>query len=261
MLSLDGRRALVCGSTQGIGRACAVAIAAEGAQVVLLARNPEQLRAVRDSLPAPAALAHDVLAADFADPSVVRAAVSRYLAEHPPFHILVNNTGGPPPGPALDATDDAFRAAFNMHLLCNHALVQLLVPGMRAEKYGRIVNIISTSVREPIKGLGVSNTIRAAVAGWAKTLSKEVGPYGITVNNILPGYTRTARLESLIAGRAKAAAAEPSAIEQAIVADIPLGRFAEAAEIAAVVAFLVSPAAGYLTGVSLPVDGGRLASI
>lgn len=260
MLPLEGRRALVCGSSQGIGRASAMAIAAAGAQVVLLARNPEQLRAVRDTLPSPAAR-HDVLAADFSDPAEVRAVVSGYLAEHPPFHILINNTGGPPPGPVLDATDEAFRAAFNMHLLCNHALVQLLVPGMRAEKYGRIVNIISTSVREPIKGLGVSNTIRAAVAGWAKTLSKEVAPYGITVNNILPGYTRTARLESLVTGRIKATATPRSTVEEAMMADIPMGRFAEPEEIAAVVAFLVSPGGSYLTGVSLPVDGGRLASI
>lgn len=261
MLPLDGRRALVCGSSQGIGRASAMAIAAAGAQVVLLARNPEQLRAVRDTLPSPAAAPHDVLAADFSDPAEVRTAVSGYLAEHPPFHILVNNTGGPPPGPVLDATDEAFRAAFSMHLLCNHALVQLLVPGMRAEKYGRIVNIISTSVREPIKGLGVSNTIRAAVAGWAKTLSKEVAPYGITVNNILPGYTRTARLESLVTGRVQATAAARATVEAAMMADIPMGRFAEPEEIAAVVAFLVSPGGSYLTGVSLPVDGGRLASI
>ena len=161
----------------------------------------------------------------------------------------------------LDAADDAFRAAFEMHLLTNHVLAQLLIPGMRAERYGRIVNIISTSVREPIKGLGVSNTIRAAVAGWAKTLSKEVAADGITVNNVLPGYTRTARLESLVSARVKATGASPSAIEQAMMADIPLGRFADPLEIGAVVAFLASPAASYLTGVSLPVDGGRLASI
>jgi 3-oxoacyl-[acyl-carrier protein] reductase len=148
-----------------------------------------------------------------------------------------------------------------MHLLCNHVLVQAVVPGMRAEGYGRIVNIVSTSVREPIPGLGVSNTVRAATAGWAKTLSKELGPYGITVNNILPGSTRTGRLESLLASRAKAAGTAEATIEQAMTAEIPLRRFAEPAEIAAAVAFLASPAASYITGVSLPVDGGRMASI
>jgi 3-oxoacyl-[acyl-carrier protein] reductase len=255
MLPLSGRRALVCGSTQGIGKASAIAIAEAGATVVLFARNPDQLAMVRQALPS------QTLAADFSDPTIVRATVRGYLGGHPPFHILVNNTGGPPPGPVLEATDEAFRSAFSMHLLTNHALVQLLVPGMRAEKYGRIVNIISTSVREPIKGLGVSNTIRAAVAGWAKTLSKEVAADGITVNNILPGYTRTARLESLVLSRMKATGAERPAVEQAMMADIPAGRFAEASELGAVVAFLVSPLAGYVTGVSLPVDGGRLASI
>lgn len=261
MLPLDGRRALVCGSTQGIGKASAIALAEAGAAVVLLARNPDQLSMVREALPTPAGATHEFLSADFSDPAVVRATVRGYLGAHPPFQILVNNTGGPPPGAVLDATDDAFRAAFSMHLLTNHALAQLLVPGMRAGKYGRIVNIISTSVREPIKGLGVSNTIRAAVAGWAKTLSKEVAADGITVNNILPGYTRTARLESLVSSRVKATGAAPSAVEQTMMADIPMGRFADAAELAAVVAFLASPAASYITGVSLPVDGGRLASI
>lgn len=261
MLPLNGRRALVCGSTQGIGKASAIAIAEAGATVVLLARNLDQLRMVREELPSPTGAVHEFLSADFADPAVVRATVRGYLGGHPPFQILINNTGGPPAGAVLDATDEAFRAAFGMHLLANHALVQLLVPGMRAEKYGRIVNIISTSVREPIKGLGVSNTIRAAVAGWAKTLSKEVAADGITVNNILPGYTRTARLESLVSARVKATGAAPSVIEQTMMADIPAGRFADPAEIGAVVAFLACPAAGYITGVSLPVDGGRLASI
>jgi len=261
MIMLQGRRALVCGSTQGIGRASAERLAQAGAEVVLLARNAQQLEAVREALPIGDGVQHEAVVADFADPAAVRNAVGEYLAGHPPIHILVNNSGGPPAGPALEASEEAFRAAFAMHLFCNHALVQLTVPGMRAAGYGRIINIISTSVREPIKGLGVSNTVRGAVASWAKTLSKELGPSGITVNNVLPGSTRTGRLESIIAGRAKAAGTDVAAIEQAAMAEIPLGRFASAEEIANAVVFLASPAASYITGVSLPVDGGRLASI
>lgn len=261
MISLGGKRALVAGSTQGIGRASAEAFARIGAEVVLLARNAEQLRAVRDALTPPAHGSHDFIVADFTDPAAVRAAVSGYLSRHPPFHILVNNTGGPPAGPAFEATEEAFRAAFTMHLLCNQALVQAVVPGMRSLGYGRIINIISTSVREPISGLGASNTIRAAVAGWAKTLSKELGPDAITVNNVLPGSTRTARLDAIITGRASAGGTTVEAVARSMVADIALGRFADAAEIAAAVAFLASPAASYITGVSLPVDGGRLHSI
>lgn len=261
MTPLTGRRALVCGSTQGIGRASAEAIAAAGAEVVLLARDPETLRMVRNELPAGNGLQHDVLVADFTKPDSVRAVVTRYLEAHKGFEILVNNTGGPPSGAIFDATEAAFRAAFEMHLFCNHVLVQALVPGMKSAGYGRIVNIISTSVREPIKGLGVSNTTRGAVASWAKTLSKELGPFGITVNNVLPGYTRTGRLSQVINDRAAAASQTADAIERAMIADIPLGRFAAPEELGAVVAFLASPAASYITGVSLPVDGGRLSSL
>lgn len=261
MQSLNGKRALVCGSTQGIGQASAQALAEAGASVVLLARNPERLAAARAALPAPAGATHETLVADLSDPAALRSTLERYLADHPPIHVLVNNTGGPPPGPALDATEAAFLAAFTGHLLAGHALVQCLVPGMREAGFGRIVNIVSTSVREPIRGLGVSNTIRAAVAGWAKTLSRELAPAGITVNNILPGSTRTGRLESLIASRAAAPGASVESVERAMQAEIPMGRFAEPREIAAAVAFLASPAASYITGVSLPVDGGRLASI
>ena len=261
MTPLTGRRALVCGSTQGIGRASAEAIAAAGAEVVLLARDPEKLRTVRNELTVGAGLQHDVLVGDFTKPESVRAVVTRYLETHKGFEILVNNTGGPPGGPIFDATEAAFRAAFEMHLFCNHVLVQALVPGMKSAGYGRIINIISTSVREPIKGLGVSNTTRGAVASWAKTLSKELGPFGITVNNVLPGYTRTGRLSQVINDRAVAAGQAADAIERAMIADIPLGRFAAPEELGAVVAFLASPAASYITGVSLPVDGGRLSSL
>lgn len=261
MTPLTGRRALVCGSTQGIGRASAEAIAAAGAEVVLLARDPDRLRTVRNELPAAEGLQHDVLVADFTKPESVRAVVTRYLETHKGFEILVNNTGGPPGGPIFEATEAAFRAAFEMHLFCNHVLVQALVPGMKAAGYGRIINVISTSVREPIKGLGVSNTTRGAVASWAKTLSKELGQFGITVNNVLPGYTRTGRLSQVINDRAAAASQAADAIERAMIADIPLGRFAAPEELGAVVAFLASPAASYITGVSLPVDGGRLSSL
>jgi 3-oxoacyl-[acyl-carrier protein] reductase len=259
MPNLAGKRALVCGATQGIGRATAALLAEAGADVVLLARNRETLATALDGLAGPGS--HDTLSADFSDPDALRTIVSRYLATQPPFHILINNTGGPPPGPALEATPEAFLAAFTSHLLSGQTLVQLLVPGMKSAGYGRIVNIVSTSVREPIRGLGVSNTVRAAVAGWAKTLSRELGPSGITVNNILPGSTRTGRLEAVIASRAAATGATVEAVERSMMAEIPLGRFAEAREVAQVIAFLASPEAAYVTGVSLPVDGGRLASI
>jgi 3-oxoacyl-[acyl-carrier protein] reductase len=257
--SLAGRRALVCGASQGIGRAAALALAAEGAAITALARNEASLRALCDELPR-AAEPHHFLVVDLSDPETAGRAVREDVAREP-VQILLNNTGGPPPGPIAAATAEAFRAAFDTLLLSSHALVQAVLPAMRQAQWGRIINIVSTSVREPIGGLGVSNTIRAATAGWAKTLSKEVGPDGITVNNILPGSTRTRRLETIIAGRARAADSTMEAVEQAMMAEIPLRRFARPEELGAAVAFLASPAAGYITGVSLPVDGGRLASI
>lgn len=263
MKPLSGKRALVCGSTQGIGRACAEELARQGAQVVLLARNRERLLQVREALPVLPEQAgpHLFLVADFAVPEDVLRAVQGYLQEHPPLHILVNNTGGPPGGPLLEATGEAFVDAFRAHLLCNHYLAQLLVPGMRDLGYGRIVNIISTSVKQPIHGLGVSNTIRAAVANWAKTLANEVGQWGITVNNILPGATLTGRHDDLIDARAAKQGRDRAQVEQEMLKAIPLGRFADPGETAAAVAFLASPQAAYISGINLPVDGGRTASL
>lgn len=261
MSALHGRRALVCGSTQGIGKACALEFARLGADVTLLARDGQALRAVRDELaaasPPGAGARHDCLQADFSRPVEVAAAVKADLERSGPAAILLNNTGGPPPGPIVAADAEAFRSAFTAHVLCNQVLAQLLVPGMKELRYGRIINIISTSVKQPIPGLGVSNTIRGAVASWAKTLATELAPYGITVNSILPGFTDTQRLRSLIALKAREEDASEADIERQMKASIPMGRFAAPQELAAVAGFLASPAASYLTGVSLPIDGGR----
>jgi 3-oxoacyl-[acyl-carrier protein] reductase len=258
--NLYGRRAVVCGSTQGIGKAVAGELARAGATVCLLARHAEALEAVRDSLPVDQGQAHSFLCADFSDWQAVGQQAAAHAQDVGGVHILVNNSGGPPAGPAVEADPEAYSAALTQHLLAGQTLVQHLAPGMRDAGYGRIVNIISTSVVTPIKGLGVSNAIRGAVANWGRTLAAELGPFGITVNNVLPGFTATARLSSIIAGRANRAGVSAEEIAGQMQSSVPAGRFAEPEEVAAVVAFLASPAAGYVNGVNLPVDGGRLAA-
>lgn len=259
--ALNGRHALVCGGSQGIGRACAVELARLGAGVTVIARDENALRNLCKELPTGDAPAqrHTYLAADFADPRILEAKIKQALSREGAVHILVNNTGGPPAGTALDADPKDFLQAFSNHLICNQILVQALVPGMKQSGYGRIINIISTSVIQPIRGLGVSNTIRGAVANWGRILAAELAPSGITVNNILPGYTDTARLRSLLQTKSEKAGVTREEFERQIIQAIPLGRYARPEEIAAVVGFLATPAASYLTGVNLPVDGGRTA--
>lgn len=261
MIDLSGKHALVCGSTQGIGRACADLIARAGASVTLVARSAADLERATREIRATGGNVQGTVCADFTAPEQVRQAVADFVEQHGPHEILINNTGGPPSGPILDARPEDFVRALTMHVVCNQLLVQTLLPGMKQRGYGRIVNIVSTSVREPIPGLGVSNTTRAAVAGWAKTLSRELAPLGITVNNVLPGYTATARLHSLFEARAKREGRGPDEIESATRSAVPMGRFATPDEIAAAVVFLASPLASYITGVSLPVDGGRTGAI
>ncbi len=260
-LNLAGRHALVCGASEGIGRAAAHELALLGADVTVLARRGDVLAAVADALPRVAEdQRHGWRAADMADHAALRQSAET-LAEQHPVHILVNNTGGPPGGRAIDADAADYLAAFQRHLLANQALAQALVPGMSAAGWGRIVNVVSTSVREPIANLGVSNAVRGAVAGWAKTLSRELAGDGITVNNVLPGYTRTGRLEQILRDRVQASGRDEAAVAAAMLASVPAGRFAEPTEIAAAIAFLASPAAAYVNGVSLAVDGGRMQSI
>jgi 3-oxoacyl-[acyl-carrier protein] reductase len=259
-LNLNGKNALVCGSTQGIGKAAAIELASLGATVTLLARDEAKLKSTLSELSVANGQTHNYIIADFSFPDQIKKAIDKLISEKD-IHILINNTGGPPAGPAIEAKPEDFLIAINAHLICSQILVQASVPGMKKNKYGRIVNIISTSVKIPIKGLGVSNTVRGAMASWAKTLSNELGPFGITVNNVLPGSTKTGRIESIIQTRSQKSGKSENEIRQEMIDEIPAGRMAEAGEVANAIVFLASPAASYINGVSLPVDGGRTGSI
>lgn len=260
-LNLTNKTAIVCGSTQGIGRATAIELALMGANVTLMARNESSLQQTLSLLDTSKSQIHRYIVADFFDNSKVKAAIDAYLAIYPDVHILINNTGGPTGGPIVEAQNEQFMKTFEMHLINNQTLVQAVIPAMRKAAWGRIVNVISTSVKQPIVGLGVSNTVRWAVASWAKTLSLEIAKYGITVNNVLPGYTKTGRLEAVNAMRAKTLEKSIEEVEKQLEAEIPIGRFAEAEEVAAAVAFLCSPAASSINGINLPVDGGKSGSL
>ncbi len=262
MLSLDlkGKRALVAGSTQGIGLASAQALASLGASCTLIARNEAALKDAVATLNTDAGQEHGYLVADFSKPDEVKEVATAYVADHP-IQILVNNSGGPAAGPVASAEVDSFLAAFQQHLVCNHILATAVLPGMKDANYGRIINIISTSVKIPLKGLGVSNTIRGAVASWSKTLSNEVAKFGVTVNNVLPGATLTGRLSSIIDNKAAKQQISTEKVETEMLAEIPAGRFGKPEEIASAVSFLATPAAAYINGVSIPVDGGRTGSL
>lgn len=255
-LSLSGKNALVGGASAGIGRAAANELASLGAHVTLLARTESSLQEALAALDSSQGQRHGYIAADFSDSKNLIEKINALL-ETQPVHILVNNTGGPPGGPITEASPEAFLAAYHSHLICNQLLAQSVLPGMKTAGYGRIINIISTSVKEPLDNLGVSNTTRWAVASWAKTWANEVGRFGVTVNNVLPGYTRTGRLTEIIEKRAAASGQTVQAVEEQFKNHVPARRFAEPEEVAAAVAFLASPAAAYINGINLPVDGGR----
>jgi 3-oxoacyl-[acyl-carrier protein] reductase len=259
-LNLEGKRAVVCGSTQGIGKASAIELALLGASVTLIARNETKLAAVIGELKTSAKQQHGYLIADFDFPGAVEKVI-KHFATTQSAHILVNNTGGPPAGLAIEASVGEYLKAFESHLICNQILAQALVPGMKEQKYGRIINIISTSVKTPVQGLGVSNTIRGAVANWSKTLSVELAPFGITVNNVLPGASMTQRIESLLQEKSKKTGKSLEELKKKMIGEIPAGRISEPHEVAAAVAFLASPAAGYINGINIPVDGGRTKSL
>ncbi len=257
-LELKNKNALVCGSTQGIGKATAILLAEEGANVTLLARNEEKLKAVLSELKNNGVQKHDFLVADFCKPNeLIKVLQSSQLQ----FHILINNTGGPAGGPIFNAKIEEFESAFTQHLKCNHILVQSLVPFMKQESYGRIVNVISTSVKQPLDGLGVSNTIRGAVASWSKTLANELGEFGVTVNNVLPGATGTERLNEIIKNKSAKTGLTIDAVSTNMKNASPAKRFAKPEEIANAIVFLTSNKASFINGINVPVDGGRTKSL
>ncbi|WP_142785421.1 SDR family oxidoreductase [Changchengzhania lutea] len=258
-LNLNNKYALVCGSTQGIGKATAFALAAEGVRVTLVARNREKLKAVLEALPGPDT--HDFIVADFSNPRDLQEKVLKYIDEHHGFHILVNNTGGPRGGAIVTASLEEFDNAFTQHLKCNHVLAQSVIPYMKVEGYGRIINVVSTSVKQPLDGLGVSNTIRGAVANWSKTLANELGAFGITVNNVLPGATGTERLSEIIKNKSAKSGKTIDEAADAMKQSVPAKRFAEPEELANAITFLASECASYINGINLPVDGGRTKSL
>ncbi|HET9239620.1 MAG TPA: SDR family oxidoreductase [Oligoflexus sp.] len=251
--SMTGKHALVCGASKGIGQACAIELARAGARVTVLARSQANLDATMKSLKE-SGHGHRPVVCDVSDLNQVRAALPEIGRD---VDILVCNSGGPSPGPLLNAETSALEEAFSQHVLANLILVQAFVPHMQTQRFGRIINIISTSVKIPLPGLGVSNTVRGAVASWAKTLANELGPHGITVNNILPGYTRTQRLEQILTNAMQKTGKSREDVEQGFLKDVPAGRFAEAQELAHACLFLASKEASYINGINLPVDGGR----
>lgn len=258
-MDLTGKHAVVCGSTQGIGKASAIALSNMGASITLMARNEKQLKKVLKELQPHSN--NDYIVADFSKPEEVEQRIKEWSKTHN-AHILLNNTGGPKGGPIIDAKPSEFIAAFSQHLICNHILVQTLFPGMKEEGYGRIINIVSTSVKQPIDNLGVSNTVRGAVANWSKTLANELGKYNITVNNILPGFTDTSRLQAIAKNKvAKSLATNTDEAIENMANLSPMKRVAQPEELANAVVFLASPAASYINGINVPVDGGRTKSL
>lgn len=258
-LKLNNKNALVCGSTQGIGKATAIALAEEGVNVTLVARSEGKLKKVLLELPQHRN--HNYIVADFSNPLDLKEKIAHYISKNNGFHILINNTGGPPSGAILTATLEEFETAFTQHLKCNHVLAQTLIPYMKEQGFGRIINVISTSVKEPIPGLGVSNTIRNAVGNWSKTLSIEVGAMGITVNNVLPGFTETERLNEIINIKAEKEGTTFQQMEEIMKNYTPAKRFAKPEETANAIVFLASECASYINGINVPVDGGRTKSL
>lgn len=259
-LELNNKTAIVCGCTQGIGLGIAREFAKNNVNLILIARNEGALKSTIESLHNKEK--HTYICVDFSEPDSLKKKLTPLLdSRGVSVDILINNTGGPSAGPIEIAGPSEFLKGFNMHIICSQIITQLVLPGMKKNNFGRIINIISTSVKAPISNLGVSNTIRGAMANWGKTLANEAGCFGITVNNVLPGFTKTDRLNSLFKNKSIKEKISVEDVEKKALQTIPVGRFGDVSDITNAVLFLSSPKASYINGINLPVDGGRTVSL
>jgi len=259
-INLKNKTAWVFGASGGIGRAVAIELSRVGASILLIARNKNNLQKVLNELCVNLDQKHDFLSVDMSNTEGLVLALKKHKKTQN-ADIIINNSGGPKSGLGHLADPSDYSVAFRQHVLSAQAVAQIAIPLMTKGGFGRIVNIISTSVKQPINGLGVSNTIRGAMANWSKTLSSELGQHGITVNNILPGATQTDRLDKLVKSKSEQSGSSIGEIRKKMVSAIPCGRFAEASEIAYMVVFLCSNYANYVNGVNVPIDGGRTKSL
>lgn len=250
IIDLTGRQALVTGGSKGIGQAIAKELLAANARVTTVARSESGSLGEN----------HQHLTCDFSRPDQALDSLEEFVEKNP-VDILINNTGGPKPGQIIDAKWEDFSGALQMHLQMSHNLVQMVIPHMKNQNYGRIINVISTSVKMPIPGLGVSNTTRGAMASWSKTLSFELAPFGITVNNILPGFIATTRLDAIIEAKSKSQEMTTDQVAEQLKSWVPAGRFGKPEEMAHVAVFLASEQAAYVNGTNIQIDGGRTAAL
>ena len=254
-MNFKGASVVVCGGSDGIGKSCAILFANNGANVTIVARDKSKIENVINGLNSDQGQSHNLVCVDFNDPNELQRVIHDKLDKE--IDILINNSGGPHGGLLEDSSLEEFKVAFDRLMLSSQVISSFALRNMKKQKYGRIINIISTSIKQVIPGLGVSNTIRGAVAQWGKTLALEVGEYGITVNNVLPGYTKTDRLAELSLEKSKALNITQDKIEEIWAESTALKRLAMPEEIAHSILFLASDKASYITGHNLAVDGGR----
>ncbi len=256
-MKIKGKVALVAASSKGLGKAVAMGLANEGANLVLCARDEETLRDTADEVRDQTGARVLTVPTDLTDPDSVEYMLQAATDTYRGIDILVTNAGGPPAGPSLSFSDEDWHKAFELNFLSGVRLIRACIPYMSYHKWGRIINITSVTVKEPLTGLILSNAVRMAVIGFAKTLADEIAPYGITINNVCPGWTRTGRVAELFKQRAEAQNITVEQAEAAIVGNIPVGRMGTTEEFASLVVYLASAYAGYITGESILIDGGQ----